>query len=156
MKKTLVLFTTIILITSCSKSDINNSNPYLPSQNVSLSIPLSYADNLRYPGGVYVDRSAQAGISGVAIYSSNGMNEYYSYELTCPNHHIQADGSSILIQDPTRKTFFYCTATHLHNGEKVYYDIATGAWGRPVGIKLEYALKAYPTKKQGDVIYVNY
>ncbi|MBB1138793.1 hypothetical protein [Myroides sp. WP-1] len=153
-----ILFLTFVLLFAlgCSNDSNRSSNPYLPNQNVNLRIPLVLANNLTQPGGVHVDRSAQAGISGVAIYSRDGLNEYYAYELTCPNHRIQADGSSILIQDPKRPSFFYCNATQLHEGEKVYYSIDLGFWGRPVDKKLEYTLKSYPVTREGETIVVRY
>lgn len=149
-----MLFITILSMIGCSKSDISNSNPYLPSQSVNVSVPLVFANDLRIAGGVYYNYTIGYGISGLVIYSVNGMDEYTSYELTCPNHPIQPDGSSILSPDPKQKTFFYCRATHLHNGEKVYYDVAT--WGRPINQKLQYALKPYPTKRVGDNIVIRY
>ncbi|MBB1150613.1 MULTISPECIES: hypothetical protein [unclassified Myroides] len=156
MKKILFLTFVLLFALGCSTDSYRSSNPYLPNQNVNLRIPLVLADNLNHPGGVHVDRSAQAGISGVAIYSRDGLTEYYSYELTCPNHEVQHDGSSVLIQDPKRPTYFYCNATHLHHGEKVYYNIALGFWGKAVDQNLEYTMKSYPTTREGGVVIVRY
>lgn len=80
MKSILIL--SFILITSCSKNEINR-NPYL--QNISfektINLNLPQYDNLNYNGGaIYL---SSGGIKGLILF--NFSNQIFAWEASCPN-----------------------------------------------------------------------
>ncbi len=82
MKSILIL--SFILITSCSKNEINR-NPYL--QNISfektINLNLPQYDNLNYNGGaVYL---SSGGIKGLILF--NFSNQIFAWEASCPNQY---------------------------------------------------------------------
>ena len=82
MKSKLIL--SFILITSCSKNEINR-NPYL--QNIrfekTINLNLPQYDNLNYNGGaIYL---SSGGIKGLILF--NFSNQIFAWEASCPNQY---------------------------------------------------------------------
>jgi len=82
MKYVLILF--FILISSCSKNEINR-NPFL--QNISfektINLNLPKYDDLNYNGGaVYIN---SGGIKGLILF--NFSNQIFAWEASCPNQY---------------------------------------------------------------------
>ncbi|MDB9793309.1 hypothetical protein OAB81_00405 [Flavobacteriaceae bacterium] len=79
-----ILILSFILVTSCSKNEINR-NPYL--QNISfektINLNLPQYDNLNYNGGaVYL---SSGGIKGLILF--NFSNQIFAWEASCPNQY---------------------------------------------------------------------
>lgn len=83
------------VITSCSSSDVNNNNPYLPnysfSVSVNLSLPayskLNYVSNAVFFSG--------AGIKGIYIFNTG--SGFAAYDAACPNQSL-ADCSTLTLK----------------------------------------------------------
>ncbi|MHC5201939.1 hypothetical protein [Myroides sp. LJL119] len=138
MKKSLTLLIISLLTLSCSKSDMGYSNPYLPAVPVNLVIYLNNpeANHLLVPGNIYT--TYNHGISGISIYNSGG-NQFYAFELTCPNHAIE--GMSTLY---VKKGDIYATCKDIskHNNKEFTYNLITGF---PLDTSKNYhRLKPYP------------
>lgn len=98
MKRTLycLLLFTILLLSGCSRSEINNDNRYLPDYNFSIDInfDLPLYNNLRFTGNpVYIDQ-AGIGINGIFVLNTGGG--YVAYEASCPNQELNACSRLVL------------------------------------------------------------
>ncbi|SHJ32552.1 hypothetical protein [Aquimarina spongiae] len=85
MKK-IVFLLGILLIASCSSDDDNRNNPNLPNVGFTAQINLNLPQfvNLRFPGGIVVDRTEGRGIRGLILYNQNDQ-QFFAYELSDPN-----------------------------------------------------------------------
>ena len=94
MKKFILLFVTICLISACEKDNFNNRNPYIPnygfSETINMNLP-SYSQ-LQYPSNaIYYPN---AGARGVIIFNTG--SGYVVFDAACPNQPI-SDCSTMLI-----------------------------------------------------------
>ncbi|MCC9041868.1 hypothetical protein LNQ81_04025 [Myroides sp. M-43] len=151
MKKLFLFLFTILISVSCGKTNGKYTNPYLPSQSVNFSLYLNdpAAINLLNPGGVYVAYGVGNSISGIAIYNAGA--QYFAYELTCPNH--KPEGCSVLTRKDNKGIFVYCSCKHNHDGVQAQFSLINGQSLTP---GVQYQLKPYPVRKQGDYLHINY
>lgn len=133
----------IVMISSCSNDDDNQSNPNLPGVNVNFSINLNLPqyNNLDFPNGVFVDRTDGRGIRGVIIYNQNN-EQFFAYELSDPN--IPPSDCSALIVEGTRASSG-C-------GNENIYEISS--FGQQVRGEGGLPLQPYRVTKDGSVLNI--
>jgi nitrite reductase/ring-hydroxylating ferredoxin subunit len=97
MKKYLVLFFALSLLLSCSKEEIRNNNPYLPSYNFDIPIDMNLPayNNLMFTANPVVITVDGIGINGIVV--MNTGSGYVAYENTCPNQEVTT--CSVLVRD---------------------------------------------------------
>ncbi len=140
-----VLFKTLIclLIVSCSKSDVNNNNPYLPNYEFDtgniINTILPEFNNLKFAGN-HIILNSNYGINGVVVYNSG--SDFSAFEITDPNHSIES--CSLLSVEGVIAT---CTCDDGNS-----YDILTGQ-GRE-GTTGQYPLKRYIVEVNENIIRV--
>ncbi|MEW7289856.1 hypothetical protein [Aquimarina sp. 2304DJ70-9] len=143
MKKAIFLLL-ILLISSCKDDDTIQANPFLPNVgvNFSLNLNLPQYNSLKFPGGVFVDRTDGRGIRGVIIYNLND-DQFFAYELSDPNI-VPSDCSALGVVG---------TIASSECGNDNTYDIAS--FGQQ--IKGEGGLPLFPYRavKTGNTISVS-
>ncbi|WP_121964398.1 hypothetical protein [Myroides sp. N17-2] len=151
MKKLFIILFTILIAAACSKSDSRYVNPNLPSNSINYTVYLNNPDaiNLLNPGGVYVAYGVGGSISGIGIY--NAGTQYFAYELTCPNH--KPLECSVLTRKENKGVFVYCKCLHNHDGQEAQFSLINGQSLTP---GIQYQLKPYHVRKQGDYLYITY
>ncbi|MDA9241804.1 hypothetical protein OAC93_00805 [Flavobacteriaceae bacterium] len=137
--KSLLIFS-LILITSCSKNEINK-NPYL--QNISfektINLNLPQYDNLNYSGGsVYL---SSGGIKGLILF--NFSNQIFAWEASCPNQY-PTSCSKMTINGVQSK----CSC------ENYEYSLATGQL-LSNSEKNSYPMKLYFSEKNGNSVRIS-
>ncbi len=142
MKKAFFLLL-LILISSCSDDDNNQTNPNLPNVGVNFSINLNLPqyNNLKFPGGIFVERTDGRGIRGVILYNLNDQ-QFFAYELSDPN--IPPSACSALTVDKTRASS--------NCGNENIYDIAS--FGLQIQGTGGYPLLSYKAIKQGNNLII--
>lgn len=84
MKKYIVLFLTIPILSCCTDSNFKNNNPYLPDYSFAVDIKINYYDKLRYSdNAVYIP---EAGIRGLIIFNTG--TGYTAFDPACPNQSL--------------------------------------------------------------------
>lgn len=134
----------LILITSCSSDDGNQNNPNLPNVRFTAQINLNLPQfvNLRFPGGIEVDRTDGRGIRGLILYNQNDQ-QFFAYELSDPN--IPPSDCSALSVEGTRAVS--------NCGNENMYEITSfgqqiqGEGGRP--------LLSYRVEKNGNTLIIS-
>lgn len=143
MKYSLLIAITCLLLFSCSKSNVNNNNPYLPNYEFDtgniINTNLPQFNDLQFPGN-HIILSSDFGINGVVVYFSGST--YTAFEITDPNHNIQ--NCSILTVEGIIAT---CSCEDENS-----YDILTGQ-GRE-GTTGQYPLKPYFVEVNDNIIRV--
>lgn len=90
MKNYFILVLIGLLLTSCSKNDVNNNNPFLPNYAFDtgnlINTNLPAYSSLQFTGN-YILLSSDYGINGVVV--SRFGDSFFAFELTDPNHSIQ-------------------------------------------------------------------
>jgi nitrite reductase/ring-hydroxylating ferredoxin subunit len=86
MKKFIVLLLTFPIVLSCSDSNFNNNNPYLPNYSFAVDININFYDNLRYSGNAIY--TAEAGIRGLIIFNTG--SGYIAFDAACPNQSLSS------------------------------------------------------------------
>ena len=138
MKYVLILF--FILISSCSKNEINR-NPFL--QNISfektINLNLPKYDDLNYNGGaVYIN---SGGIKGLILF--NFSNQIFAWEASCPNQYpsscstMEIDGVQAIC-----------------NCDDSKYSLATGQLLSGSGAN-SYPMKLYFSEKNGNSVRIS-
>lgn len=143
MKNTLFKTLICLLIVSCSKSNVNNNNPYLPNYEFDtgniINTSLPQFNDMQFPGN-HIILSSDFGINGVVVYYSGST--YSAFEITDPNHSIQT--CSTLTVEGVIAT---CSCDDGNS-----YDILIGQ-GRE-GTTGQYPLKRYFVEVNGSIIRV--
>jgi nitrite reductase/ring-hydroxylating ferredoxin subunit len=86
MKKFIVLLLTFPIVLSCSDSNFNNNNPYLPNYSFAVDININFYDNLRYSGNAIY--TPEAGIRGLIIFNTG--SGYTAFDAACPNQSLSS------------------------------------------------------------------
>lgn len=139
-KRRFYFLISFIIITSCSKEQINN-NPYL--QNISfektINLNLPQYDNLRYSGGsVYIQ---SGGIKGILLFNMN--DQIMAWEASCPNHY-PSDCSTMVLSGVQSN----CKC------EDYKYSLATGQL-LSSGNENNYPMLSYFAQKNGNSIRIS-
>ncbi len=90
MKNLFLLFCACIVLISCTKDKINNSNPNLPNYTFSVTVDTSLPSYsvLGFAGnGVTVTQNG-AGIRGVFVFNTG--SGYTAWDMACPNQSLGA------------------------------------------------------------------
>ncbi|AXT62211.1 hypothetical protein D1816_18210 [Aquimarina sp. AD10] len=142
MKKLVFLFAALLVL-SCSGDDDQN-NPFLPNiaVNFQINLDLPQYNNLRFPGGIFVDRTDGRGIRGVIIYNQNDQ-QFFAYELSDPN--ISPSDCSALKVEGTRASS--------NCGNENLYEIAS--FGQQIRGEGGNPLLAYRVTKNGNTLNVS-
>jgi len=143
MKKILFLIG-VALIVSCSGDD-NQNNPFLPNiaVNFQINLNLPQYNALRFPGGVFVDRTDGRGIKGVIIYNQNDQ-QFFAYELSDPNVSPSLACSTLTVNG-TR-------ASSNCDGKENVYEIAS--LGQLIQGEGQFPLLQYRIRKDGNVLSI--
>jgi len=144
MKKILFLVS-FALIISCSGDDDQN-NPFLPNVSVNFQINLNLPqfNNLKFPGGILVDRTDGRGIKGVIIYNQDDR-QFFAYELNDPNVSPSLACSTLTVEG-TR-------ASSTCDGNERVYEIAS--LGQLVQGEGEFPLLQYRIRRDGNVLTIS-
>lgn len=135
-----ILILSFILVTSCSKNEINR-NPYL--QNISfektINLNLPQYDNLNYNGGaVYL---SSGGIKGLILF--NFSNQIFAWEASCPN---QYPSSCTTMEIDAVQTVCNC--------DDYKYSLATGQL-LSNSENDSYPMKLYFSEKNGNSVRIS-
>jgi len=143
MKK-IVFLVCFALILSCSGDD-NQNNPFLPNVSINFQINLNLPqfNSLRFPGGVFVDRTAGRGIKGVIIYNQNDQ-QFFAYELSDPNVSPSLACSTLMVEG-TR-------ASSNCDGNERIYEIAS--FGQQIQGEGGFGLLPYRIRKVGNTLSI--
>ena len=138
MKYVLILF--FILISSCSKNEINR-NPFLHNISFEKTINLNLPkyDDLNYNGGaVYIN---SGGIKGLILF--NFSNQIFAWEASCPN---QYPSSCSTMEIDGVQTICNCDDSK--------YSLATGQLlsGSEAN---SYPMKLYFSEKNGNSVRIS-
>ena len=146
MKKLLFLLLIILISSSCNSDDNNQNNPNLPSVPVNFKINLNLPQyvGLRFPGGIFEDRTAGRGIKGVVIYNQDDQ-QFFAYELSDPNLNPSLPCSNLDVNG-TR-------ASSNCDGNENIYEIAS--FGQQIKGEGGLPLLAYRAVKEGNTIFVS-
>jgi nitrite reductase/ring-hydroxylating ferredoxin subunit len=143
-KKFFNAFWILILLTSCSSSDLER-NPYLPefSFRFQVNLNLPEYDDLRYAGGSVL--IPQLGHKGVLVFNLNG-NIFFAWEASCPNH-----SPNSCSQTQIKGVLAECSC------EKFQYSLATGQLLNPSEEDSEkgYPLLFYQTENRGNSVIIS-
>jgi len=141
MKKYIVLFLTIPILSCCNDSNFNNNNPYIPNYSfavdVNMNLP-SFSD-LKYPGnGIFI---SGYGVSGVFVFNTG--TGYTTFDAACPNQSL-SDCSTMTLKG----SIALCSCD---NAEYSLYS------GQCIGTKCEgkqYAMRQYRVEVNGNNLRV--
>lgn len=142
MKKLLFIVVTALLTFSCSKSDNDTSNQFLPNQSFDTTTTINTSfpqyNSLQFPGNHAVVNGF--GINGIVVYNTG--SSYVAFELSDPNHYLQAC---------SKLTVEGVIATCNCEDENAY-DILTGL--AQEGTTGAYTLRPYFVEASGNIIRV--
>jgi len=136
MKKYFFVFV-ILIFCNCSNDQFNNSNPYIPNYNFTISIntDLPTYNNLKFASnGMYIPN---AGARGIIVFNTTG-SAYLAYDAACPNQALSAC-STMIVNGINAKC----------NCENAEYNLFTGQCPGK-----EYSMKPYQVEVNGAVIRV--
>ena len=142
-KKFFNAFWILILLTSCSSSDLER-NPYLPefSFRFQVNLNLPEYDDLRYAGGSVL--IPQLGHKGVIVYNTNG-NTFFAWEASCPNH-APSSCSQVQVSDFIAE----CSC------EEYQYNLLTGQLlNPPEDVETLYPLLFYRAEVRGNSVVIS-
>jgi len=124
-----------MLFISCSNSDFNNKNPYIPNYSftVDLNMNLPAYSNLKYASNAVF----YAGVGAKGIYVFNTGSGYNAFEAACPNQVISSCSTMTL-----KGINVVCPC------DDTEYSLFTGQG------KLQYPLKQYRVEVNGNVLRV--
>ena len=140
MKKIISFFLICLLFFSCSDNGFNNSNPYIPNYNFTVSFDTNYPaySNLNFVTNSIYYAGPEVGPKGIYVfYTGTGYN---AFDATCPNQSSSTCKNHLTLD--TDKISLKCSC-----GNEVY-SLFTGQG------KLQYPLKQYRAEKIGSVIRV--
>jgi len=85
MKKYILLFLLIGLLSGCDSDNFSNNNRYLPNYNfqVKVDMDLPLYSQLKFTGNAVLVTTLGAGINGVIV--TNTGTGFTAYEASCPN-----------------------------------------------------------------------
>ena len=137
MKKILLLFTACLLFFSCSDNSFNNSNPYIPNYNFSVTFDLNYPaySNLKYASNAIYYAGPEVGSKGIYVFNTG--TGYNAFDGACPNQALSSC-STLTIKGIN----LLCPC------DNEEYSMFTGQG------KLQYPLKQYRVEVIGSVIRV--
>ncbi|MGO4820352.1 MULTISPECIES: Rieske (2Fe-2S) protein [unclassified Flavobacterium] len=135
MKKYIFLTLVSMLFISCSNSDFNNKNPYIPNYSftVDLNMNLPAYSNLKYASNAVF----YAGVGAKGIYVFNTGSGYNAFDAACPNQVISSCSTMTL-----KGINVVCPC------DDTEYSLFTGQG------KLQYPLKQYRVEVNGNVLRV--
>ena len=90
MKNIYILFTIVLIFTSCNRNDdINNDNPNLidPLVSINLNLDLPEYNGLNFPNNSVV--LTQVGVRGIVVFNVNN-DLYTAFDLADPNHTLSS------------------------------------------------------------------
>jgi nitrite reductase/ring-hydroxylating ferredoxin subunit len=124
-----------MLFISCSNSDFNNKNPYIPNYSftVDLNMNLPAYSNLKYASNAVF----YAGVGAKGIYVFNTGSGYNAFDAACPNQVISSCSTMTL-----KGINVVCPC------DDTEYSLFTGQG------KLQYPLKQYRVEVNGNVLRV--
>ena len=124
-----------MLFISCSNSDFNNKNPYIPNYSftVDLNMNLPAYSNLKYASNAVF----YAGVGAKGIYVFNTGSGYNAFDAACPNQVISSCSTMTL-----KGINVVCPC------DDTEYSLFTGQG------KLQYPLKQYRVEVNGGVLRV--
>lgn len=127
---------------SCSSDDTKSKNSFLPNINVNFQINLNLPEynNLKFPGGVYEDKTEGRGIKGVVIYNINDQ-QYSAFELSDPNI-LPSECSALRIEG---------VEAYSNCGNDNVYEIINGQQIKGTG---GYPLLRYQIRKEGNTLFI--
>jgi len=139
MKKFIALIIcSIVFLSSCSKDDWDNRNPYLPeiAVNVPINTSLPTYNTLNYPGNaVYI---GGYGINGILVINTGtGIR---AFDATCANHAVSSC-SKLTLEGVEAKCS--CNDNLVYN---LFLGLAT--------TDAQYPLKEYRVNQNGNMITV--
>jgi len=142
MKKLLIIAVISLFIASCSKSDNDVNNQFLPNQSFDTSTTINTSfpqyNSLQFPGNHAIVNGF--GLNGIVVYNSG--SSYRAFELSDPNHNLQS--CSRLNVEGVIAT---CGCDDANS-----YDILTGQ--AQEGTSGPYTLKPYFVEVSGNIIRV--
>jgi len=127
----------ILIFCNCSNDQFNNSNPFIPNYNFTISIntDLPTYNNLKFASnGMYIPN---AGARGIIVFNTTG-SAYLAYDAACPNQALSAC-STMIVNGINAKC----------NCENAEYNLFTGQCPGK-----EYSMKPYQVEANGAVIRV--
>ena len=136
MKKYLLILL-IVFLCICSNDQFNNSNPFIPNYNFTISIntDLPTYNNLKFASnGMYIPN---AGARGIIVFNTSGT-AYLAYDAACPNQALSAC-STMSVNGINAK----CSC------ENAEYNLFTGQCPGK-----EYPMKPYQVEVVGAVVRV--
>ncbi|MFN7099100.1 MAG: Rieske (2Fe-2S) protein [Flavobacterium sp.] len=89
MKKYIYLFALAAVLFSCSESDVNNNNPFIPNYTFTLDLNLNLPtySNLKFvSNAVYV---SGVGAKGIYVFCT-GPGNYNAFDAACPNQALNS------------------------------------------------------------------
>ncbi|MBQ0907298.1 hypothetical protein KBJ98_01125 [Flavobacterium sp. F-328] len=135
MKKYISLIVIVSLLFSCSESNVNNNNPFVPNYTFTLDLNLNLPtySNLKFvSNAVYVPN---IGARGVIVFNTG--SGYNAFDAACPNQTIS--GCSTMTINGINAVCGCDNAT---------YSLFTGQ------SNLQYPLKQYRVQVNGDILRV--
>ena len=135
MKKYTLLFLIIPFVFSCSNSDFNNTNPFVPNYTFAIDLNMNLPEyyKLQYPNNaVYV---SGIGARGVIVF--NAGSGYNAFDAACPNQAISACSTMT-----TKGIYAVCGCDNKE------YNLFTGQ------SDLQYPMKQYRVQVNGTTLRV--
>lgn len=135
MKKYIYLFALAAVLFSCSESDVNNNNPFIPNYTFTLDLNLNLPtySNLKFvSNAVYVPN---IGARGVIVFNTG--SGYNAFDAACPNQAIS--GCSTMTINGINA---------ICGCDNTTYSLFTGQGN------LQYPMKQYRVQVNGDVLRV--
>jgi len=140
----LLITSSFTLILSC-KGDDDVNNPFLPNVSVNFQINLNLPqfNNLKFPGGIFVDRTRGRGIKGVIIYNQDDR-QFFAYELSDPNLNPSLECSTLTVEGAR-------ASSNCESGENIY---AITSFGQQIKGNGGFPLLPYRIEKNGNILII--
>lgn len=139
MKKFILLFFGLILLLSCNKDTVRNTNPFIPNYSfvfdINLNLPAYSALNSNINPQLIVQENV--GVSGIIVMKIS-ETEYRAWEANCPNQY-PSQCAAMTISGLNAK----CSC------DGIEYSLFTG-----VGIGV-YTMKPYRVEILGNIVRVS-